>query len=187
MSNRLIIGFTAPKGSGKDLAWKIIEDRYYYTQDWRRVAFADPIKDKICNLYDIHPSDLEILKRKELVEIVSDGKVYGSLSGRDFVRNLGMMMRDYDETQFNRYVESQFIQYPKANFVVTDVRFQNEADLIHQYHGYIVEIQRPGFQYDHHITESGKIKPDLYVTNNGTVEQFELQIVELVELLRHKE
>ena len=181
MGNQVIIGLTAAKGSGKDLFWKCVNKHFNQNGSWNRVAFADPIKHKISNLFNIDLKGLEQLKRDNKVDIVStSGQIYGTVSGRDFVRNIGMLMRDYDDTQFNRYVESQFIEQPESNFIVTDVRFQNEADLIHQYHGVIVKIERPGYGYDHHVTESGLIIPDYTIYNNGTISQFDEMVVRTI-------
>lgn len=185
---QIIIGLTAAKGSGKDLVWNMINNHLndIQTVKWRRVAFADPIKNKICELFNISKDMLDILKRSKTISISDDEYRYGILSGRDFVRNIGMMMRGYDDQQFNRYVKNQIESHPNTNFVVTDVRFDNEVELVRSLGGVIVKIDRPGYTYDHHITESGTINGDYLINNDGSKEQLWNQVEKVIDEIRHR-
>ena len=55
--------------------------------------------------------------------------------------------------------------------VVTDVRFQNEADAIKEKGGIILYIQRDGVAEDGHESEKIDVKYDYMLENNGTLEQ----------------
>lgn len=165
--DRLIIGFCGPKGSGKDYGYQLLRD-LYPTRDWKRVAFADPIKNTISKLFAMSVDDVNIVKRLDYVELIDrDQHRYGGISGRDLVRGIGMLMRDYDDNQFNRYVEKVIVDNATTNFAITDIRFDNEFDLIHRLGGVIIRINRPGYQYDHHITEQSIDKFDYVIDNTN--------------------
>lgn len=179
MNKRLIIGLIGPKGSGKDYAYSIL---FKHFDNVDRVAFADPIKNTICELFSLRPDQLELLKRCSLIDFINHNtsQNYGSCIGRDFVRNIGMLMRNYDDQQFNRYVENKIKDNPNTTWVVTDVRFPNEVELIKRLGGVLIEIHREGYAYDHHVTESGELPHDHLVVND---ENFEDNLVKLINQL----
>ena len=179
MNKRLIIGLIGPKGSGKDYAYSIL---FKHFDNVDRVAFADPIKNTICELFSLHPEQLELLKRCTQLDVTNHETTgcYGSGPGRVFVRNSGMLMRTYDDQQFNRYVENKIKDNPNTTWVVTDVRFPNEVELIKRLGGVLIEIHREGYAYDHHVTESGELPHDHLVVND---ENFEDNLVKLINQL----
>ena len=188
MAHQRIIGLAGPKGSGKDLACQLIIQSF--GDNWERVAFADPIKNTVANLFHIgrdlnsqlkqqfQTQTLDTIKRLQTVSLIDNntGQRYGEFTGRDLIRDIGMLMRGYDDTQFNEYVKNKITSNPNVNWIITDVRFENEIELIRQLGGKIIEIDRPGYTYDGHITESGVVKGDYHVLNNGTVESFKQQL-----------
>ena len=179
----MIIGFAGPKRSGKDYAYSIIEKHFYNVM---RVAFADPIKDKICEIFGMDREELEKLKTKEDLFIYSpcgddDGDIgyYGNFSGRKLLTGIGMLMRSYNEHQFEDYV-ANIVNYgdPDKLYICTDVRFQSEVDLIHSLGGCIIQIFRDGVEYEMTETEMGISGYDYKITN--TNENFESDLVSLV-------
>lgn len=68
-------------------------------------------------------------------------------------------------------------------WVITDVRFENEAIRIKELGGYIVEINRPNFfNNDSHISEE-RLPDDLIsyiINNNASLNQFEERVIEAV-------
>lgn len=186
--NQIVIGLAGPKGCGKDLACQLIIQSF--DGNWERVAFADPIKNTVANLFHIgrdlkrdlkqqfQAQTLDTIKRLQTVSLIDNntGQRYGEFTGRDLIRDIGMLMRGYDDTQFNDYVKNKIESNPNTNWIITDVRFANEIELVRQLGGKIIEIHRPGYSYDGHITESGVVKGDYHVFNNGTVESFKQQL-----------
>lgn len=195
MTRQRIIGLAGPKGSGKDLACQLIIQSF--GDNWERVAFADPIKNTVANLFHIgcdlnkdlkqqfQTQTLDTIKRLQTVSLIDNktGQRYGEFTGRDLIRDIGMLMRGYDDTQFNEYVKNKITSNPNVNWIITDVRFENEIELIRQLGGKIIEIDRPGYTYDGHITESGVVKGDYHVFNNGTVESFKQQLQTVVSTI----
>jgi hypothetical protein len=154
-----IIALTGSKGAGKDTVSKFMKE--YGKQnglDVRSVAFADPIKKEISRLFDLDPSDnlqYDLFKRTD-VSFQLPGFINHTVSARHLVREIGMLMRKYDEDQFIRYVFRTIDANPQAIWIVTDMRFKQEYDLLkHVYNSKKIKIKRENQEKDNHITEIG--------------------------------
>lgn len=182
-NNRIIIGFCGAKGSGKDTGFKLLDQ--LYPGKFERIAFADPIKNTICDIFNLSYDELNVLKRVDNIGLISysDDTIYGQLSGRDLVRKIGMMMRNYDENQFNEYVDNSIINNPNTNFVITDVRFNNEVELIHKHNGILIRVDRDDCPYDNHITEQKITDVDYVINNNYSLVDYRNQLANIVNNL----
>ena len=165
-----MIALTGPKGSGKDTVARLIKDQY---DDVKTIAFADPIKKVIQHLFDLDPTnnDQYDLFKRTSVSYQLPGWHNHSVSGRDLVREIGMLMRGYDDFQFNAYVIDR-VNGESANlWVVTDVRFDNEFELMRDLGVPIIQITRPGCDYDGHATERGFADKtvDFTIANDGSL------------------
>lgn len=180
----MIIGLIGARGSGKDYAANVIINNF---DNWSRLAFADPIKLQLQQIFQCDRQAIERLKRADQIVInqwycdddFQSEVLRTNATGRDVVRNIGMLMRQYDDQQFNRYVQEQIVNNPQINYVITDVRFDNEYQLLKQLGGVMIEINRYGYEYDGHVTESGKLRGDI-VINNTDDGQFDQLIIETV-------
>lgn len=168
-----IIALTGPKGSGKDTVAQTIVDIASDLFDVKTIAFADPIKQAIQHIFqldDTSTEEYDILKRSTL-----QWNSNSNASGRHVVREIGMLMRGYDEDQFTRYVEKEITNSNEAwnIWVVTDLRFNNEYDLMKRFSAKIVKVTRPGYNYDGHVTEQGFNDSfvDYIIENNGSIEE----------------
>jgi hypothetical protein len=136
-----IIGITGKARSGKDT----LADYFVKRHGFRRIAFADPIKRALCamlrdpTLFDAERKEAQIphlgvTPCRDPITPRLLAQTLGTEWGRNIISpNLwvDLMMREAYLTGANRVV-------------VTDVRFENEADLIRDLGGYIVHIERPG-------------------------------------------
>lgn len=140
-----IIGLTGGKGCGKSSVAKIISKNYGY----EIVSFATPIKDmlRVLGLRDQELND-PLLKEIKLTE-------YGK-TPRQLMQLLG--------TEFGRAMISQRIWItalektlnPSNNYVIDDVRFNNEAEFIRSLGGPVIEVRRTKIDNgDYHISEAG--------------------------------
>lgn len=174
-----VIALHGAKGSGKDLFFLLAKD-LFPDFDLRKIAFADPIKDKVCEIFRLdNESEYDIFKRG-----VIDKSCGQSVEGREIVRGIGMLMRSYNPNQFVEYV-SEKIKTSDCNIIwfITDLRFDNEVRYIKQAGGCIIKIKRPTILYDGHPTETqldDKIC-DIIIENSGTIEQYKQTVSKIVQ------
>lgn len=186
-----IIALTGPKGSGKDTVASLISSMYGDLYDVRTVAFADPIKAAVEHIFQL-PQQLgntlepyDKFKRSTLTYDLPGIGTYNA-SARHAVREIGMLMRKYDDTQFTKYVEGVFSSGGSdANklFVVTDLRFDNEYIMLKTWGAKIVRIIRPSYEYDGHITERGfdDHLVDKTIMNDGDLGYLQVRVAAAVE------
>lgn len=183
MSKRYrVIGLTGPKGSGKDTVGDILKTSYDGVQT---IAFADPIKNVIQHIFNLNggKNDYDSFKRVDLSCNLED--VTHSVPGRHVVREIGMLMRRYDEQQFNRYVREKIEKLPDTWWIVTDVRFDNEYIMLRELGATIIKIERPGYKYDGHITERGfdHHLVDYVINNDSTQLKLRQQVEEVFGII----
>lgn len=187
----LIVALTGPKGSGKDTVADLLIG--HYQAQWKtvhRLAFADPIKKMIQHIFqlDNRMNDEYDKFKRSTIDVFTEDNIMRSVSGRHVVREIGMLMRNYDEKQFNNYIEEQFKAVHFANnhvFVVTDLRFDNEYTLLRQWGAKIVKVERPGYHYDGHITERGFEEElvDFTIHNKGSLLELTESVQDLITAL----
>jgi hypothetical protein len=175
----LVIGLHGAKGSGKDLFYKIVK-RAFPLHVVKKTAYADPIKREVCRIFGLADEDQYDLFKRNDVKYHLPGYMTHSVHGRQVVREIGMLMRSYDENQFTRYVEEQIATAPNAIWCITDLRFTNELKSIqNNLGGIIIKIQRTGFSYDGHETETELSDDvcDAVIANDGTEKQYEEKVI----------
>lgn len=180
-----VIALTGPKGSGKDTVGQLIKDSF--PDSARTIAFADPIKSVMSHLFALDPTnndEYDVFKRTDL-RFVLDGHCRTSIAGRHLVREIGMLMRSYDEQQFVRYVQEQIKVHPTKLWVVTDLRFQNELESMRALGAKIIKVKRDGYDYDGHVTETGfdDSEVDIVINNDGDVETLKQTVAETLDTI----
>lgn len=172
----MLIALSGFKGSGKDYVGQILVDDY----DFYAVAFADPIKRHVMEIFGLNTTaEYDTFKRDVLTWGLNDCKV----KGRQVVREIGMLMRSYDEQQFVRQVACFWEQVlsgitsvtPRRRIVITDLRFQNELDWVRSFGGVAVRIERDGTESDGHVTEQ-RLSIDMVIDNNSSREEVKQQL-----------
>lgn len=118
----MLIGLSGKKRVGKDTVGHWLEVKH----DFSRVSFA-------------------ALLKKQAKRVGWNG--HKDEKGRKLLQDLGMVVRIYDE---DFWVDAAFRELAKmnrktgqANFVITDVRFKNEARRIKDAGGVMIRITRP--------------------------------------------
>lgn len=183
----LVIGLHGAKGSGKDQFYKAVKAAYPL-HSVRKIAYADPIKNEVCRIFDLATEEqYDTFKRIDL-NYQLPGYINHNVDGRQVVREIGMLMRRYDEQQFVRYVEEEIKKAPGAIWCITDLRFPNELSSIKAIlGGVVVKIKRNGVNFDGHVTETefDDLECDYVVCNsNLTLNQYnELAIQTMDKIL----
>ena len=155
-----LIGITGYAGIGKDTCADILVDKHGF----RKKAFADPLKDKVAEWLrepKSVPSDVPIcilalleVVRDQYVNRVRD-RIKGPFTYELWVREkpyspelrklLQFVGTEYYRAKDNYYWIKSFNIDPDYNWVVPDVRFQNEADLIWALGGIVIRVNREGY------------------------------------------
>lgn len=175
----MIIGLTGYAQSGKDTVAKILVENYGYT----RVAFADKIREF---LYETNPMYDSIAGEPLFVKakVDRDGWEVAKQSPhiRRLLQNSGVAARKVfgDSFWVHEAMKSMLNDpRPDMNYVITDVRFLNEADMIRANDGQIWRIKRIGVDaVNAHVSESqmDDYPVDQIFTNNTSIEDLELMV-----------
>lgn len=162
-----LIGLEGKKGVGKD----VVGRWFHVHRGALRVAFADPIREALAAMFGV---PVELFSDPELKE-VPNALLLGH-TPRYLMQTLG--------TEWGRtYVGADmWLQLAKRKaeatlatgraVVITDVRFDNEAEMIHEMGGEVWRIVRDRQVYvsgDRHVSEAG-VKSQLIsrtIDNNG--------------------
>jgi len=161
----MIIGLSGYAQSGKDEVAKILVSEYGFT----RVAFADPIREL---LYEMNPNFRDTLLQ-QAVDNYGWDEVKKDQSVRRMLQNLGVGARKTFGKNFWVQQALRRVHF-EENWVITDVRFQNEANAIRKYdNAELWRIKRPGVEaVNGHISEHDldDYKFDQILKNEGTLE-----------------
>jgi len=179
----MIIGVTGHIGSGKNEVGKVLEHFGY-----RQVALADTLKtmalalDPIVETYHFpkHPERLRTVvgllgweKAKANPEVRRLLQRLGTEAGREILGE--SVWISALQTRMASLLATDNVK----DFVVTDVRFPNEADWIRDLNGQVWKVLRQGCNGDRHASERGvgEIDADVYITNDGTLEELWQRVV----------
>jgi hypothetical protein len=170
----MIIGLTGYAQSGKDTLAGMLIGLHKY----ERIAFADKIR-KI--LYEANPliSCGHTGYLKDLVDRVGWEEAKKETPVRRLLQDFGVGARKTFGEDF--WIEQALKGVnPEDKFVITDVRFPNEADAIKDLGGQIWRVKRIGVEsVNTHVSESAmdSYQVDQIFINNGSME-------DLIALLR---
>ena len=180
----ILIGLTGKKRSGKDTFAACTKNAYHNVHT---TSFAAPIRKFICDICGFKTLD-ELEANKNTVHPTF------KKTPREMMQTLGtewgreMVHPDLWETLVSEELKTLSNTLTTNDIVlVTDVRFDNEAKLIHLFEGINVEILRPNMQEsDQHISEQG-VSPeliDITLKNDYTVEALGAKADELINALQ---
>ncbi len=119
------------------------------------------------------------------IEPFKDIEFNNLMSVREFLQKLGteaMRKGLHDNTWVNALFASY---YSGSRWIITDVRFENEADAIRSRKGLLIRMVRNNAEVNSdHPSEIGldKYEFDVYLINNGTLQDLIPKVRELVNL-----
>jgi hypothetical protein len=171
----MIIGLTGYAQSGKDTVANILVERYGFT----RIAFADKIREL---LYEANPMYDSIVGEPLFVKAKVDRDGWEEAKKSPHIRRLlqttGVAARKLFGEDF--WVKQALKDIsPDGNYVLADVRFENEADEIKFTGGQIWRVKRLGVDpVNGHISETQMdgYPVDQIFVNNTTIDDLEVLI-----------
>lgn len=183
--SRIIIGLIGEKGSGKSTTAEYIAKNMQF----KELYFAERIK-KIAEIMGF-PNESIYGTQKDKAKIIP---LFG-ISFRQFAQYFGGdIMREDIGKKFPNWIHKKNIWVnllkndlkinPKINYVVSDVRYLNEAKMITEMGGVLVRINRKtkkDKESDHlSEIEMKKIKCDYEINNNSTIYNLQDQILFII-------
>jgi len=165
--NKNIIGITGKAGSGKDTLANYLIDQGYI-----KLSFGSAVKD-IVSIITGWPRDFvegtnkdrhlrETLKHPDYNKTCRELMQY---IGTDLFRN------QLDDNIWVNIIKNKIKTDNENNkFVISDVRFDNEAQMIKSIGGCIIHINRNDQIVSNHISENGiSLNYDHCIDNNGSI------------------
>lgn len=182
MSLPRVVGFAGKAGAGKDTAAKAL-----YPLGYDKIAMAAALKSMIRNLLDfqgVDPYTVERMMEGDLKEV--ECEFLGGKSPRVAMQTLGTEWgrECISPTLWVDAVRRKIEKAPKdARFLITDVRFVNEAIMIRELGGTLIWIDRETStkEVSHKSeTESSQFRCDAYLPNDGDIETLHSRVRDAV-------
>lgn len=200
-----LIGINGLKRTGKGTVANILAAAYEGTMV--QVGFADKLKILAARALGFDRTDAELILLMDDLKIDSQIHVidecgYCETTGRAYLQNLGNNAREIFGVDFwvdqvlprprtlignSWYNHVQMRQgdlqarYPIADCVViTDLRFENEAERVRALGGVVWEVTRPGVESDGHASEQplSRNLVDIQIANDADLPTLERRVKE---------
>ena len=169
-----VIGITGKARSGKDTIAEILREKGY-----ERTALADPLRDIVKGVF--HPSEEEQENREQelenwpgwsvrkLLQFIGTELFRKNIAEDVWVRSLLLRTRDSEK-----------------KFVVSDIRFPNEAEALRSAFGddfTLIRVERPGADGEvgirGHESEAYTLEGDVLIQNGGTLDDLRNAVLSL--------
>lgn len=175
-----LIGFAGYAEVGKDSAADAL-----CSIGWERVAFADPLRGALLTLNPV-VYDQGCVRVQEAVTAMgwtAAKRTYPEIRRLLQVLGTEVCRGNFGKDCWVKIAENRIRELLKAGkkVVVTDVRFENEAALIHKLRGVVVRIHRPGrVPVNAHVSDAQRFDANHELTNDGTLDDLHDQVRSLL-------
>lgn len=166
-----ILGITGKMMSGKDTAAEFI--RFAFCHDSRITWFARPLKQMMIEYFGFTVDDLYTTEGKQRYND------FWGMTNREALQRVGTecFRNNFHKDTWLKTMELNIMNRPSKLIIIPDVRFPNEADLIHGLGGTLIKIdrniQRDDQQMKHASeTEIDHLPCDGVIKNIGTRVEF---------------
>ena len=156
------------------------------TWDFKKISFASPMREFCANLLSALGHDGVVLLRdrdKKEEKIAEIG-----VSPRQMMQTLGTEWgRSCIHPELWIMVAAGAVEQQQKlgrDVVIDDVRFPNEAEMVHRLGGELWLVDRPGVVYEgEHASEGAlaDVLPDVVVNNSGSLEHLREVVAALLE------
>ena len=190
----MIIGICGLIGSGKGTVAVILVNTHKFT----KISFADKLKDGVASVFGWDRKMLEgdtdeSRQWRELKDDFWSNETKMEVTPRLVLQLFGTdcMRNGFDDGIWVSLVKKELLDNPGRNYVIPDVRFANEVDMIRDVGGEVWEIKRgpdPEWLIEYktngkepkvHASEWKwiKSKKDLVIENNSTLDELSNQVL----------
>lgn len=185
-----LIGITGFKRSGKDTCGLYLIDNHNYI----KYSFAGALKAACSEIFMFDYEQTEGSKKEDFDARwnINPRKVFqrfGTEIFRDsleqFFPEMKHLKNNFWIYRFKIWYQEQIKQNPNVRIVVTDVRFQNEADIIKELGGIIIKVSRKNIMSnDKHASEINilNINADYDIKNDSTIEDYYKNLKSILNL-----
>lgn len=181
----LLIGLAGTARSGKSTA----ADHLVRNHLLEHYAFADPLRSGLMEIFNLDPDDFEGERKEQPL-------AWLGRSPRELMQSMGTeWAREMVHPDVWVKIAEQNLNYLQnslssvVGFVVSDVRFENEAEFIRQRGGTIIHIERPDAPaVNPHSSEAGvhRHQHDLTVRNTKGRAHLVLQLDDCIAAVRRR-
>lgn len=184
----MIIAISAKKQHGKDTVASIIQE--HTKNKFKVVKFADKLKDFVCTLINCSRENLEDedFKNKELGEewdYIDNNWIKQKMTPRRLLQIIGTeAMRN--NVHENVWVNATMSSYcDKCNWIITDLRFENEFTSLKKYDTITIRVNRPSItENDNHPSETSlddNKEFNYYIDNDGDLESLKNKVINILK------
>jgi hypothetical protein len=184
----MVIAISAKKQHGKDTVANIIQE--YTNKKFKVVKFADKLKDFVCDLINCTREDLENEDFKNTLlgsewDYLDDNYIKKQMTPRLLLQKIGTdALRN--NVHENIWINATFSNYyDKCNWLITDLRFENEFISLKKYNAITIRINRPSIlKNDNHPSETGldlNKDFDYYITNDSDLDSLKNKVINILK------
>lgn len=166
----MIIGFCGKKGSGKSFYSSYLIGRYGFVE----LSFARPLKEAVKVIFGLTDKDVEDPIQKEIINdrLNASPRSLMQWLGTDIIREEFNKKFNYSGSIWVDNVKKQIekLIVNKTNIVISDVRFENEVEMIKSFGGMIINIKGIDENTDGHRSENQILSFDKELINDKSKE-----------------
>lgn len=141
----MIIGVCGLIGSGKGTVADILVDYH----NFQKISFADKLKDGVASVFGWDRSLLEGDTDRSRLWREKPDEFWSNETGKEITPRLVLQlfgtecMRDgFDKNVWVLCVKKHMLENPHVNYVIPDVRFPNEMEMIRELSGFVWQVRR---------------------------------------------
>jgi hypothetical protein len=172
----VVIGLSGYASSGKDTVAQFLIEEHGF----EKIAFADPIRNMLLAMNPI----VHGVQLKELVDEYGWDLAKQRPEVRHYLQVLGYSARiNIDPEVWVRAAFRKLNNEAYSKYVITDVRFRNEAEAIKHIKGHMWRVERPNESaVNDHVSEweLDTYTFDEVLGNDGTLEELKFLVTTLV-------
>ena len=184
MSERRIIGIVGKKHHGKDTIADMFVDRY----NFKKISFANPLKEGCRHIFGLTYEQLYGDKKDVVDEYwrVTPRRLLQFVGTELFRNQLSKLIPDIGSSIWVKCVEKTILDNPNTNYVISDIRFQDELDMLKKHNSFIFKVDRPDLSNrDEHISGKGIDEIEGYdklVLNDSTIDKLHNEITRTINI-----